>query len=174
MPWPCTPTHPPMSPQHSCLPNWRERWHNALDTSNFALIHYGTIPDGDQGQLGEFHCASIYGAGTSADHCNIWKTLRNTLPLGDWIFAGDFNFTKSTVNSTTQALLLIEQELDKWRSLKSQFGLLDVFNILHGVDGPRFTCQRSINGTLKQSGWTRSIKSSRLVGPLHGPSLPFM
>lgn len=56
---------------------------------NFTLLHYGTIPGGlvawahIKGPLEELHCASIYGAGTSAEHSGLWRTLHEMLPHGD-------------------------------------------------------------------------------------------
>lgn len=100
------------------------------------MLNCGTIPGGLvawahlKGPLGEFHSDSIYEVGTPIECTYLWHSLHDTLPHGDWIFGGDFNFTKSSIDSTAQSLLLANQELEEWRTLKCNFGLMFAHSIL--------------------------------------------
>lgn len=74
---------------------------------DFTIGNCSTIPDGSKawaqliGPLGNFHSTSIYGADSLTDCTEFWRTLQDTLPHGDWIIGGDFNFMESTEDSTT-------------------------------------------------------------------------
>lgn len=86
-----------------------------------------------------FNFASLYAPNTPSSRSELWLTLTNNLSCGDWIVDGDFNCTKSPVNSTTHASLLCGREQEEWRALKSQIGLVDIFNMIHSPIGSRFT-----------------------------------
>lgn len=124
---------------------------------NITITNSGTFSNGSTiwasliGLYGSLNVASLYASNTPSSHANLWLTLKNNLPHGEWIFGKDYNFTKMPIDSTTQASLALGRELDKWWALKSWLGLVDIFNIIHSHVGPPFTWQRLVEGTLIQS-----------------------
>lgn len=106
---------------------------------DFAIHNCGSIQPSTtswasiQGSLGTFNVASIYGPSVPPNKAELWCTLNDSLPNKDWIIGGDFNFMEHDSNSTTQASLLRGEELDKWCSLKTRFGLTNSYHILNKV-----------------------------------------
>lgn len=110
--------------------------------------------------LGNFFVASVYGPNFPLERANLWKTLNNNLLEGEWLIGRDFNVIEKPSDSTTQASLIKGIERDEWHAFSYRFDIVDLFNLLGGVETPN-SCgeELSIKGKLVKS-WLDKIYCS--------------
>jgi hypothetical protein len=63
---------------------------------------------------------------------------------------GDFNMTEEIKDSTSRSPLLISNQLEEWRVLKTRFSLKDALHVTK-LNGPKFTRRGKIDNNIIQS-----------------------
>lgn len=98
-----------------------------------------------------FGIMNLYDPNSQRKRKELWFQIQSKALRIDWILTGDFNMTKSRLDSSGPSPLIRGSELIEWRLLVSRFCFLDTLELLGKVDGSRFTRRRRHGPRLDQS-----------------------
>lgn len=91
----------------------------------------------------------------------LWHQLKGLLPDGQWILLGDFNMTEIPLDSSGPSPLVIGQQREAWRLLKTRLYLVDAFSLHRTFIGMRYTQRAAHGNRMDQSRIDRLYISER-------------
>ncbi|KAL3686980.1 hypothetical protein R1sor_013289 [Riccia sorocarpa] len=94
-----------------------------------------------KGLWGQQTCsiASIYAPNDTAYRVLFWDFLKNELPEGSWVLAGDWNAVSSQIDASSKSAVQGEEESGKFNALCARFGINDAREGALKKEGPRYT-----------------------------------
>ncbi|KAL3699779.1 hypothetical protein R1sor_017801 [Riccia sorocarpa] len=100
----------------------------------------------------DFNVVSVYGPNNARERIEFWRHLRDELPQGKWLAAGDWNAVASSLDSSSKSNVQSEEEAVVFQDFCAAFSIRDAREWALKTEGPRFSHAQFRQGKLS---WSR-------------------